>query len=339
MFVLISTNMFSWQSLPRPFFVLAPMHDVTDRAFRQLVSVIGKPDVMMTEFVSVDGLLHPASQERLTKYYLSFDERERPLIAQIWGTDPYAFLKAAERIKEMGFDGIDINMGCPDKKVVAMGAGAALINNPKRAHDIIVATQEGAGGLPVSVKTRLGFNDHIGELWIKVLIAARPAAITMHARTKKELSRVPAHWDILKRITPILKEENIPFIGNGDISSYEDAKEKIETSGVDGVMVGRGILGYPWFFSSEKDMYETQEKKLSVLISHAYLFEKYFSGLKNFSMIKKHVKGYVSGFSGAKELRAHIMNTHSAKEMEEVCRKGGYDITLLEGVKCILEEA
>ncbi len=313
------------------------MHDVTDRAFRQLVSVIGKPDVMMTEFVSVDGLTHPHSQERLFKYYLSFDERERPLIAQIWGTDPDAFLKAARMIREAGFDGIDINMGCPDKKVVAMGAGVALANDPQRAGAIVAATKEGAGDLPVSIKTRLGFSSY-DDAWIDALISFRPAALTMHARTKKELSRVPAHWDTLQDIAPRISKEHIPFIGNGDVVSYEDGIQKVASSGVDGVMVGRGILGCPWFFSSQKDQYETQDAKLSVLLSHAYLFEKYFSGLKNFSMIKKHVKGYVSGFSGAKELRAKIMNTTSAQEIEEVCRQEGYQISVLEEVKRICEQ-
>ena len=329
--------MFSWQSLPRPFFVLAPMHDVTDRAFRQLVSILTKPDVMMTEFVSVDGLVHPQSHDRLLQYYLSFDQRERPLVAQIWGTDPDAFLKAARMIRESGFDGIDINMGCPDKKVVAMGAGAALINDPTRALEIVHATKEGAGDLPVSIKTRLGFIQY-SDAWIETLISSHPAALTMHARTKKELSRVPAQWERIKDIAVRMRKENIPFIGNGDISSYEEGKEKAVASGVDGVMVGRGILGCPWFFSSQKELYDTQEAKLSVLLSHAYLFERYFSGLKNFSMIKKHVKGYVSGFSGARELRAKIMNTTSAQDIEEVCRKEGYNITVLEEVKHICQQ-
>jgi len=318
------------------------MHDVTDTAFRQLLAEVAKPDVMFTEFVAVDGLVHPTSREKIIKYYLGYNKIERSLVAQLWGSDPKHFYESAQIIEKLGFDGIDINMGCPDKKVVKSGGGAALMQNAKLAREIIIATQK-ATKLPVSVKTRLGFNV-VDFDFIRAIASAKPAALTIHARTKKELSMVPAHWDIVKEIVPELHKQGIIVLGNGDISSHEDALEKIKISGVDGVMIGRGVFGNPWIFTPlEKSCPKTTEvvpvagcsltglkkevreisfaEKLQVLYRHMELFEKSFEGIKSFSMLKKHVRGYIHGFEGAREMRAQIMDTKTIGEMKSVLKK------------------
>ncbi len=307
--------MFSWDALPKPIYALAPMHEVTDTAFRQLLARIAKPSVMFSEFVSVDGLCHAEAHDRIIRYYLRFDAIERPLIAQIWGSDPEKFHTAAQMMAALGFDGIDINMGCPDRKVIASGGGIGLCRDAVRAREIIAATQAGARGLPVSVKTRLGF-DAIDDAWVNTLIDAKPAALTLHARTKKELSRVPAHWDALTRFVLPAHQKGVILLGNGDVQSMRDGANKIMATGVDGIMVGRGVLGNPWFFDATKDAATVSlAEKLETLLLHAKLFDAYFNGIKTFSMIKKHVHGYVSGFDGAGQLRAAIMATTSVDEL------------------------
>lgn len=304
-----------WQTLKKPIFALAPMHDVTDAAFRQLLAEVAKPDVIYTEFVSVDGLNHPASQEKMIAHYLGYSEKERPILAQIWGNNPKYFQTAARLIEQLGFDGIDINMGCPDKQVVKLGGGAALMQNSDLAKEIIQATKD-ATTLPVSVKTRLGF-DTINFDFIREIITTHPAALTIHGRTRKELSLVPAHWDIIAQIAPEIKKEGIICLGNGDISSHTDALEKIKTSGVDGVMIGRGVFGNPWIFSPQITEVSLIDK-LRVLRRHTEIFKEVFEETKNFSVLKKHVRGYIHGFDGAKEMRNEIMDTKTLQEMQEV---------------------
>ncbi len=313
-----------WSKLKFPILAVAPMYDITDTVFRQIIAQCGKPSVFFTEFISVDGLLHPKSQERLIKYFLQFEEIERPIVAQIWGTDPKKFYEAAKIISKLGFDGIDINMGCPDKAVVKMGAGSALILNPKLAQEIIKATQEGAGSAPISVKTRLGFKENTIEEWLPFLLETKPAAITIHGRTMKQMSKVPADWDSIakaKKISAQIAPDTL-ILGNGDVKTLNDAYEKAKTYGVDGVMIGRGVLGNPWFFNPDKDdSTVSQKEKIAVLKNHLALFEKYFNGLKNFNMLKKHVKSHISGFNGAKEIRSQLMNAHDLNELKNLLKE------------------
>lgn len=304
-----------WEKLKRPIFALAPMHDVTDAAFRHLIADVAKPDVLFTEFVAVDGLVHPASQEKMIQHYFQYSEAERPLVAQIWGNNPQHFYESAQCIEKLKFDGIDINMGCPDKQVVKLGGGSALIKNPSLAIEIIKATQE-ATSLPISIKTRLGFNE-VDISFIQKIADTLPAAITIHGRTKKELSQVPAHWDIIAQITPEIQKKGILVLGNGDVASYQDAQEKIKQLGVDGVMIGRGVFGNPWIFSKEKKVISLRDK-LVVLHHHIELFEEVFGNTKNFSVIKKHIRGYVHGFDGAKEMRNEIMEAKTAPQMRQI---------------------
>lgn len=308
-----------WNELKKPIFVLAPMADVTDAAFRRIIAKYGKPDVMFTEFVSCDGLMSPG-RERLLRD-LEYTEGERPMVAQIFGSKPENFYKTAELVKSLGFDGIDINMGCPEKNIQKQGSCAALIKVPALAKEIILATKEGAGDLPVSVKTRIGYNKNEIETWLPALLETNPAAITLHGRTKKEMSDVPARWDVIARAVEIrneIKSETL-ILGNGDVKNLTEAKMKVKETGVDGVMIGRGIFGNPWLFSG-RETEPTLEEKFCVMLEHTFLFEELFSGIKNFAIMKKHYKAYVEGFPGAKELRVKLMSAENAKEVEKIVK-------------------
>lgn len=319
-----------WKNLKKPFFVLAPMADVTDASFRKIIAKYGKPDVIWTEFVACDGLCSEA-EEKLTKNILQFDESERPIIAQLFGSKPENFYKSAKLVRKLGFDGVDINMGCPQKKILKQGAGAELITDVGLAKEIIRETKRGAGDLPVSVKTRIGYNKNEVETWIPAILEEKPVALTIHGRTKKEMSKVPAHWDIIKRVVEIAKEvkSDALIIGNGDVVDLEDAKKKVKKSGVDGVMIGRGIFGNPWLFSNSNP---TIKQKLDVVLEHSRLFEEIYGDTKenrkifggrarNFALMKKHYKSYINGFDGAKDLRIKLMDAKNLEEVEEIILK------------------
>lgn len=309
-----------WEKLHKPFFILAPMADVTDIAFRQMFAKYGKPDVLYTEFVSCDGLCS-AGRDVLLKD-LRYKENERPIVAQFFGAKPENFYESAKLAKELGFDGFDINMGCPDKAVVKQGAGSALMKNPTLAKEIIRAAKKGAGEMPVSVKTRIGFSKNELETWLPALLEEKPAAIIIHGRTKKEMSDVDAHWDVIARAVEIAKGSGVLIVGNGDVKSREDGLQKAKETGVDGIMVGRGAFGNPWFFNPERKIQDISlEERFAVMLEHTKLFEKELAGIKAFHVMKKHFKAYVSGFDGAKELRAKLMETNSSMEVEDILVK------------------
>ena len=313
-----------WENLPKPFFALAPMAEVTDAAFRHIIAKYsrhgkrgGGPDVFWTEFVSTDGICSDGREILLRD--LVHTEDERPIVAQIFGSNPEAFLKTAELIATLGFDGIDINMGCPDRNVEKQGAGAALIKDPKRAQEIIRATMAGASGLPVSVKTRIGYNKENLESWLGTLLETRPAAVTVHARTRKELSLVPAQWDYVKRAVELARGTGTLILGNGDVKDLADAEEKVRATGADGVMIGRAIFGNPWLFDRTRTGQEIPlAEKLNVMIEHTRLFEKLLGDIKNFAVMKKHYKAYVQGFDGAKDLRMKFMEAEDSSEIERI---------------------
>ncbi len=320
-----------WKKLNKPFFCLAPMSDVTDIAFRTMISKHSKNRdnkdkvVFWTEFVAADGLCDKHARKKLA-HILRFKDSERPIVAQVFGANPENMKKACQYIASLDFDGIDINMGCPDKSVVAQGAGSALIKNPDLAHKIIKAAQEGikiAGkNTPVSVKTRIGFNREEIDSWIGELVKEDISALTVHLRTKKELSKVPANWGYVDKIKKIIKKskKDILLICNGDIKDIKDAQEKFKKYGCDGVMTGRGVFGDPWFFDEQKKEISLIQK-LDALVEHTKLFEKELGGIKNFDVMKKHYKAYVNGFDGAKELRIELMNTKNSKEVEVIVKK------------------
>lgn len=313
-----------WDKLRSPFFVLAPMADVTDFAFRKIIAKYGKPDVFWTEFVSADGLCSLGKENLLP--ILKYDQSMRPIVAQIFSSNPQKIYEAAVLIKKLGFDGLDINMGCPDKAIVKQGAGAALIKNPLLAIEIIRAAKDGAGNLPVSVKTRIGDNKDILEEWLGYLCQAELASITIHARTRKEMSNVPAHWDAVKRAVKFIQANTKPnkrplIIGNGDVLDLIDAKQKARESGADGIMLGRAIFGNPWLFNSKVKFSDvTLDQKIRVMLEHTKLFEKTFKGKKNFDLMKKHYKAYINNFPGAKELRNELMKTKTAKQVADIIK-------------------
>src|SRR3989338_1550344 len=357
----------SRRDLDRPILAVAPMDDVTDATFRRIIAKYGKPDMMFTEFVSCDGLCS-AGQKNLLPI-LKFTKKERPIVAQVFGAKPENFYESAKLIKKLGFDGLDINMGCPDKKVIKQGAGAALINNPKLAQEIIRQTKKGArlsggqaGEMPVSVKTRIGYDKYDKKefkKWLTALLEEKPSAITIHGRTKKEMSLVPARWDVVAEAVKIRneffgnKKDKTLILGNGDVQSVADAKEKARVSGADGVMIGRAVFGNPWLFlNAQKTNFEnprrgrptesarlglrdfqnlvfeafepTVKEKLFALLEHTKLFEKINKG-RRFDVMKKHFKSYVSGFiglpagqAGAKELRKKLMASKNAEEVGKI---------------------
>lgn len=308
-----------WQKLPKPFFILAPMEDVTDTVFRQLVGMCAKPDVYFTEFVSVDGLCSKGREKIIHR--LQFTQKERPIIAQVWGLVPEHYYRSAKMIVDMGFDGIDINMGCPVEKVLVHGCCAALIENRTLAGEIIKATKEGAGDLPVSVKTRIGYKKIVTEDWVEFLLKQDIIALTVHGRTASELSKVPADWDEIGKAVTVrnqLKSSTL-IVGNGDVKSQEEGRQKCKTYGVDGVMIGRGIFDNLWLFDrSGKTHAFTSHERLSLLLTHVRLFDKTWGKSKNFDILKRFFKIYVTDFVGAKDLRVKLMGAHTAGEVEKI---------------------
>src|SRR3990167_3459704 len=318
-----------WKKLNKPFFILAPMADITDSAFRQIISICSPPDVFYTEFVSADGLCHvmevtPADAKAMAGKaklmpHLAFKENERPIIAQFFGANPENFYKCARLAVELGFDGIDINMGCPAGKIVKHDSGAGLIRNPELAKEIIHETKRGAGGLPVSVKTRIGYNKIVTEEWISHLIEAEPDAIIIHGRTMKEMSKVPAHWDEIGKAAVLCRKAGVLIIGNGDVKTYTEGLEKAEKYGLDGVMVGRGVFSNPWFFNPLVDpATKTPEQKIMLLKKHIELFTELWGNNKHFDVMKKFFKVYISGWEGAKELRIELMRSKNKEDVAKL---------------------
>ena len=319
-----------WEALPQPAIVLAPMADVTDAAFRAMFAKYGPPHVMWTEFVSADGLYHtralqhmPDAENPLMRD-LVFGADERPIVAQLFSAHPSMMEYGASVVAELGFDGIDINMGCPDKSIEKQGAGAALMKDPTRARELIRAAKRAGGGLPVSVKTRVGYNQVELETWLPELLAEEPAAVTIHARTRKEMSLVPARWEHVAHAVALRNElaPNTKILGNGDVQTLEEAYTKAAQTGADGVMIGRGIFGNPWFFSgltnaTHESHAPTVAEKLRALVEHCELFERHCSH-KSFAVMKKHFKAYAHGFPGASELRTALMQCEHAHAVE-VC--------------------
>src|SRR3989338_8091144 len=291
-----------WQKLPRPFLALAPMEDVTDAAFRRLIARHGKPHVMFTEFTSADGLvLAPRSgQEKLRKKLL-YAENERPMVVQLFSSIPERMEKAAHMAVERG------------------GCGAALMKNPALARALIRAAK--SSGLPVSVKTRIGYTKDELETWLPGLLTEEPAAIALHARTRKEMSDVPARWERVKRAVKIRDSlgSKTLIIGNGDVRDITDAREKAAMSGADGIMLGRAIYGNPWLYNDLRSRYTpTPYERVLVLMEHLELFDELLSDTTSFAIMRKHFKAYISGWNGAKELRIRLMETSTSAKAREV---------------------
>lgn len=350
-----------WEKLPYPFFVLAPMADVTDPAFRRVIAkcsrhgeVGGGPDVFWTEFVSADGLA--SAGREVLKRDLEYTDGEHPIVAQLFSSHPDKMRIASKLVAELGFDGIDINMGCPDKSIEKQGAGAAMIKTPDISAEIIQAAKDGirdAGkDIPVSVKTRVGYNKIEIESWIPHLLSQDIATLTVHARTRKEMSSVPARWEHVKEVVKIRDKMGVKtkIIGNGDVVDIAHGYELAKQTGCDGIMIGRAVFGNPWIFDHDRvivkrpkkmnvllakilprkwmkklqgsDRYTISEvsikEKLQTLVEHTKLYDQLLGDIKSFSIMKKHYKAYVNGFPGAKELRVKLMETNNAEEVENI---------------------
>lgn len=306
-----------WINLPKPFSVLAPMENVTDYVFREIVStILPKPDVLFTEFTNVDALNSVGFDTTIHRFKHS--NSQHPIVAQIWGTNPEHFKKSAQIAEEMGFDGVDINMGCPVKAVIKIGACSALINNRQLVKEIISATREGTKKIPISVKTRIGFKNIITEEWATFLLEQNIDALTIHGRTAKQMSDVPANWQEIAKVVKIKNtvSPDTIIIGNGDVKNQQDIQLKHQEFGVDGVMIGRGIFNNPWIF--EKDNKEhTWEDYKTVLLKHLEMYDN----TMHFDKLKKFFKMYVNNFEGSKDLRAKLMATKNIDQAKEILEK------------------
>ncbi|MFO8043867.1 MAG: tRNA-dihydrouridine synthase family protein [Alkalispirochaeta sp.] len=330
--------MFSWSDLPRPITALAPMEDVTDTIFRQLIrrwslaATGGRsagPQVMFTEFTRVDGAIHTAAARatgRAGNGRLRYSEAERPLIAQIWGTRPEEFLQAAAAIEELGFDGIDLNMGCPVKKIRKAGACSALIGNPSLAAEIIAACREGSR-LPLSIKTRIGLDRPRTEEWCGFLLEQRLDALTVHPRTADQMSEGAADWNEVGRVVALRGPDSPTVIlGNGDIADFAQGRELATQSGADGFMVGRGIFADPLLFIDPQQPVEpglrfpSTRQRLNYLVEHIVEFTSFWGDRRNYEVLKKFFRNYVLP---DETLLEHLYATASAAEALAVLAEAG----------------
>lgn len=379
--MLCAIEMNFWGKIQKPIIGLAPMDGVTDAPFRFITAKHGKPDVTLTEFVNIQSALH--SPQTLLKD-LTYSEIERPIVAQIYGKTPELFYQVAHVVCELGFDGLDINMGCPAKKVAATGCGAALIRTPVLAREIVRAAQRGIEDwhhgqtlsdlnlradliqgieqinlarkewktpperhrIPVSVKTRLGYDRVIVEDWLGVLLEERLAAISLHGRTLEQGYRGEADWNAIARAVEIPRPTDTLLIGNGDVQNLDDVFRRIRQTGVDGVLVGRGAQGDPWMFQNKEvvkqalrsgeelflpDCSVSLAERFAVVVEHSEHFERLF-GRSRFMAMRKHLTWYCRNFRGAAEMRAKMTRANSADEvrfrLQEFAR-GAFDVAAM----------
>jgi tRNA-dihydrouridine synthase len=333
-----------WLNLKKPIIGLSPMDGVTDAAFRFVVDTYSHPSILYTEFVSAEGLSRGALR---LLYGFIHHKSSTPIVAQIFGAEPKSFSSASAIAASMGFDGIDINMGCPDKNVARHGGGAALILDPKRAKSIINETKQGlmdwADGkdlkdfsiseeiigfiasyqkkysitpqrrvLPVSVKTRIGYDRVVTEEWISQLLETAPSAIAIHGRTLKQMYSGCADWNEIEKAARLIKNTTTLCLGNGDIHSLVDAQEKVTKYNLDGVLIGRASLGNPWIFSGKTP---TLKEKLQIAKVHAHAFVKFTPQL-HFLSLRKHLLWYCRGFAEASTLRARLATVESLDDID-----------------------
>lgn len=306
------------------------MADVTDPAYRALIAKFGKPDAAWTEFVSADGLYHTREKKKMKDAEnplmrdLQFSPAERPIVVQFFTSKPEMMEYASALAVELGFDGVDINMGCPHDTIVRQGSCAALMKNPTLAKKVIQGAHRGTGGkIPVSVKTRIGYNTETLDEWVPALLEENISALTMHLRTRKEMSKVDAHWELLPKVVALRDSTGAStlILGNGDVKDLEEAREKVEASGADGIMLGRAIFGNPWVFAGKKPEDLTREERIASLKELAEAYTK-LTPPKHYAILKKHFKAFISGWEGAGELRAALMETNDIEGFRRVLKEG-----------------
>ncbi len=310
-----------WQELEKPFLILAPMEGVTDLAFRQVISRAGRPDLFYTEFTNVSSYASEKGRHNALER-LTITESDKPIIAQIWGKNPDHFSELSHALESLGFAGVDLNFGCPDKHVNKAGGGAAMIKTPELAVDCYRKVKS-ATNLPVSIKTRLGFT-YVDEYktWLPTLLADHPAALTVHLRTRKEMSKVAAHYELIPEILKMRAElsPETKLIINGDIKDRAAALAlHAQYPEIDGFMIGRGVFANPFCFT---DHVATRDELMELLNLHLDLYEEQMNlhGLP-YEPLKHYYKIYINNFPGASDLRARLMETHSVAEAREVLRE------------------
>ena len=304
-----------WSQFKKGFTCLAPMEGVTDIAFRQVIARAARPDIFFTEFTNVNSYSSEKGRQNALER-LKFEPAEQPIVAQIWGKNPEMFKETVVAAKNLGFQAVDINMGCPERHVVATGGGSGLIRTPELAKEIL-RTAQSVEGIAVSVKTRLGYTK-VDEWkdWLTNLLEEHPAALTVHLRTKKEMSKVDAHYELIPEIVE-LKNQLSPetrLIINGDIKSADEAQKFVE-QGVDGIMIGRGVFQNPYCFERMPKEH-TREELMGLMCYHLDLYEKY--ELHPYDPLKHFYKIYINNFPGASDLRAELMQTKSIAEARKV---------------------
>ena len=307
-----------WNELEKPFLILAPMEGVTDVIFRQVVARAGRPDVFFTEFTNVSSYASEKGRANALER-LEISDSDRPIVAQIWGKNPEHFKETCSALKELGFSGVDLNFGCPDKHVNKAGGGAAMIKTPELAVECF-RNAISATSLPVSIKTRLGWaNIDENQNWLSTLLNEHPAALTVHLRTKKEMSKVAAHYELIPAILKLRNKINpeTKLIINGDIKDRADALKLHEKyPEIDGFMIGRGVFQNPYCFT---DHTPTREELMDLLNYHLDLYEqKSKTTYLSYEPLKHFFKMYINNFPGASELRAKLMETHNVKEARDV---------------------
>jgi len=313
-----------WDELPKPFFVLAPMEAVTDVVFRHVVAYAARPDIYFTEFVNASSYCSPKGIAS-TKGRLTFTPDEQPMVVQIWSNKPDQFAKMSIGMAELGYKGIDINMGCPDKSVVHGGSGSGLIRTPELAGELIAAAK--TSGLPVSVKTRIG-DRRVDEWrdWLGYLLHQDITNLTVHLRTRKEMTKVPAHFELIPEIVK-LRNEIAPktlLTINGDINDRQHGEELVKQYGFDGVMIGRGVFHNPFAFEAEKREHANQEL-VDLLYKHLDLHDKYNRELepRKFDPLKRFFKIYIREFPSASELRDKLMHSKNTDEVRQILGDAG----------------
>ncbi len=316
-----------WRKLDKGFTVLAPMEDVTDTVFRRVIAKAGRPDVFFTEFTNCEGM--QSAGMGAIAHRLKYSKSEKPIVAQIWGTKPEDYYKTTKTILELGFDGVDINMGCPVKNVVKQGACSALIKNPSLAKEIYNAVKEATDSkIPVSIKTRIGFDKIQTEEWIGFLFneCSDLEALTIHGRTAKEESNVPCHYDQIARVVSLREEiygtkridtkKRPLIIANGDITTLQQSDMLVKDLGVDGVMIGRGVFQNPYIFNRKKTTVSLKDR-FDLLNYHLELWEKTWGEAKNYNVLKKYFKIYLSNFHNSAEIRSILMETKDLAEAKD----------------------
>jgi tRNA-dihydrouridine synthase B len=348
-----------WQTLPKPLIGLSPMDGVTDQPFRHIVKKYGQPALIYTEFTSVEGVCHGAA--RLLRDFL-YDPSQRPIIGQIYGTTPDFFRQTAIILCQLGFDGIDLNMGCPAKNVAHSGAGAALIRTPELAQAIVRATQQGiqdwhngasvtdcaditspvrtavikqvadinpepdrAKVIPVSVKTRVGFDSKIITEWVPYLLECEPAAIAIHGRMLKQYYGGLADWSEIAKAVELAQGTETLILGNGDIQNLPQAQARIAETGVHGVLIGRAAMGNPWVFDPTVDPETPHPLRFTVAVEHAELYEQTYRHEENYSFLpmRKHLGWYVKGIPNAAQIRTELFQAGSAAAVKEILQRSG----------------